>query len=420
MTLDEVLKSLFPAGHDVKTSAAGLITGTGKRKSGGPITVNGDGIWAAWQDGDGPWLPLEKSNQKFTFRPSGTRYAVAVVCPVEDGSKSQYGSVFYQTTSTKSFDVCLFGGEASCGEAFYGTVKGTLSNVGTSQWLKLNDWTNGRAISPAAGNATYSIGVDFIRDLVFGIAPSATQPLTRIAVLRDAVTEASSDPATVNVDFNTAGKPTTVKSITINGLEASDTQTHQVLWSPQNSAFVCQTGGLLVSTNGASASDSYAALDPALVHADEYYSFTLGAGRGTDSSSGASVSASFKTPQDLAIPVAFTDARASLVATAPFLRVEASFSPFPDATGYSLSTRCKLTGGSSIDWSLGASPEWLGTCTDCKISMPAFSPATCWDDAWACPAGSAFSATVYISSSSNTADLKMNRSATRRVLQIDP
>jgi malonate decarboxylase gamma subunit len=37
MTLDEILKGLFPSGHDVKTSAAGLITGAGKRKQGGSI-----------------------------------------------------------------------------------------------------------------------------------------------------------------------------------------------------------------------------------------------------------------------------------------------------------------------------------------------------------------------------------------------
>ena len=41
MTLDEILKSLFPAGHDVKTSAAGMITGTGKRKGGASIAVIG-------------------------------------------------------------------------------------------------------------------------------------------------------------------------------------------------------------------------------------------------------------------------------------------------------------------------------------------------------------------------------------------
>ena len=37
MTLDEILKGLFPSGHDVKTSAADIITGTGKRKNGKAI-----------------------------------------------------------------------------------------------------------------------------------------------------------------------------------------------------------------------------------------------------------------------------------------------------------------------------------------------------------------------------------------------
>jgi malonate decarboxylase gamma subunit len=41
MTLDEILKGLFPAGHDVKTSAADIITGTGTRKDGEAIAVIG-------------------------------------------------------------------------------------------------------------------------------------------------------------------------------------------------------------------------------------------------------------------------------------------------------------------------------------------------------------------------------------------
>jgi malonate decarboxylase gamma subunit len=41
MTLDEILKGLFPSGHDVKTSAAGIITGPGKRKDGRAIAVMG-------------------------------------------------------------------------------------------------------------------------------------------------------------------------------------------------------------------------------------------------------------------------------------------------------------------------------------------------------------------------------------------
>jgi malonate decarboxylase gamma subunit len=41
MTLDEVLKRLFPYGHEVTTNAAGIITGTGTRKNGEAIAVIG-------------------------------------------------------------------------------------------------------------------------------------------------------------------------------------------------------------------------------------------------------------------------------------------------------------------------------------------------------------------------------------------
>ena len=41
MTLDDVLKSLFPSGHLVKVSADGWITGSATRKTGTPISVIG-------------------------------------------------------------------------------------------------------------------------------------------------------------------------------------------------------------------------------------------------------------------------------------------------------------------------------------------------------------------------------------------
>lgn len=41
MTLDDVLKGLFPDGHEVKTSKEGWITGHGKQRGGGPIAVIG-------------------------------------------------------------------------------------------------------------------------------------------------------------------------------------------------------------------------------------------------------------------------------------------------------------------------------------------------------------------------------------------
>jgi malonate decarboxylase gamma subunit len=59
MTLDEILRSLFPAGHDVRTSAQGIITGTGKRKAGSIIAVIGVANGAAL--GTGGVLPLAEN-----------------------------------------------------------------------------------------------------------------------------------------------------------------------------------------------------------------------------------------------------------------------------------------------------------------------------------------------------------------------
>jgi malonate decarboxylase gamma subunit len=58
MTLDEILKGLFPSGHDVKTSPEGVITGAGKRKSGKAIAVIGVANGAAL--GTAGVLPLSE------------------------------------------------------------------------------------------------------------------------------------------------------------------------------------------------------------------------------------------------------------------------------------------------------------------------------------------------------------------------
>ena len=56
MTLDEILKGLFPSGHDVKTAPDGVIIGAGKRKNGQAIAVIGVANGAALGTAGG--LPL--------------------------------------------------------------------------------------------------------------------------------------------------------------------------------------------------------------------------------------------------------------------------------------------------------------------------------------------------------------------------
>jgi malonate decarboxylase gamma subunit len=76
MTLDEVLKGLFPSGHDVKTSAAGIITGTGKRKQGGAIAVIGVANGVAL--GTAGVLPLAEEVLRVAARGDNTPILVLV------------------------------------------------------------------------------------------------------------------------------------------------------------------------------------------------------------------------------------------------------------------------------------------------------------------------------------------------------
>jgi malonate decarboxylase gamma subunit len=76
MTLDEVLKGLFPSGHDVKTSAAGIITGTGKSKQGGAIAVIGVANGVAL--GTAGVLPLAEEVLRVVARGGNTPILVLV------------------------------------------------------------------------------------------------------------------------------------------------------------------------------------------------------------------------------------------------------------------------------------------------------------------------------------------------------
>jgi len=76
MTLDEILKGLFPSGHDVKTSAADIIAGTGKRKDGKDIAVIGVANGAAL--GTAGVLPLAEEVLRVVAKGGGTPILVLV------------------------------------------------------------------------------------------------------------------------------------------------------------------------------------------------------------------------------------------------------------------------------------------------------------------------------------------------------
>ena len=351
-----------------------------------PINVTGPGVWAAWQDGDGPWNALVKTSNAFTFRPSGTRYSVAVVC-LNQGVYS--GSVYNETTQIKAIAACSTSAFTSCGRGFAGTLTGTVSNVGTSQWLVVNGNASpsGYAIAPVGGSATYSVSPRNASDLAFGIAPASGQPLTNIAVRRGALTDVTQSPTTANVDFSTEGKPVTLKSVTVTGLQAGDTQAHSVLWVSEDEDQDCADNGLPVATSSTSNPDTYAALAPSLFKPQDSYSAGATGYKGGDPKNSASVTMSLGAAEDVVLPLTFTSASVSFAAPV----VTTSFPAYPNARSYVFNTSCS-SAASSMLWLVFTTQAWLGDCSDCQVSVPDLSAVSCWRDAWACRAGSTVTA----------------------------
>lgn len=400
-------------GHSGAAGGPSCVVGTGSPGTGSvPVKVVTEGRWAAWQDGDGPWLPLVKSGNGFVFRPTGTRYGVAIQCGSESYSSSE---VIYGTTAQTTLSACPTAGVARCEPAFDGTVKGTLSNVGSSQWLATgHDYLSpGHAISPSAGSVSYSFELN-TNSLLLGIAAASGQPLTRVAVLRNVLTPETPSPATVNIDFNSAGKATTSKNLVISGLSTGDTQSHHMTWTMAGDG--CGNASLEVSTDKTSPTDTYAALDPSFIQSGDRYEVSVTAKKAGDAQNTASVSARFNTAKDVTLPVLFSDATGSLAAAAPYPRAQASFTPYPNASGYVLRTSCTTTGTSSISWMVTASSEWLGSCSGCKLAMPDLSAAACWNDGWVCSSGNALSATFNEQARSGAGDSAMSWSAWRAIL----
>lgn len=342
---------------------------------------------------------LSKSGGTFTFRPTGARYGVAVACATPGT-----GRVVYATTQTTSLDACPEGGVGECGSSFSGTLSGTLSGVGTSQWLGVMDAESaGYAIAPVSGKATCSLRLEEARDLVLGIAPTAGQPFSRIAVLREAVSDTTADPTTLNIDFATIGKPSVLKSIKVGGLQPTDVQTHSVTWRTQSSWDYCGSQDLELAASPGSATDTYAALDPSLVEAGEQYFVLASAKRGGDASSTASVTARLATPVDLEPTLAYANAVLSLAASSPYPRARAVFPPYANATSYELSTSCSRGAGKgSVYWTISVSPEWLGACTDCQVAMPDLSALSCWNDSWVCNSTMPLGVSVYMQANATT------------------
>ncbi|HVY39780.1 MAG TPA: hypothetical protein VHM31_17705 [Polyangia bacterium] len=357
------------------------------------IAVSTNAAWAAWQDGDGPWTALPLSGGAAHFTPTGCRYGVTLACGAPYQNRTTMYT-FYRTTAVTALSATCpaaggSGGGASC--AFFASqVSGTLSNVGQAGWLQTSQSWTGAKLAPVGGAATYQLSSPTGGDLAFGLAAAAGQPLTQIAVVRNLQSGGVSySPKTVDVDFATQGRPAGSKAFQTTGVMTGDAVSDTVAWrtAPPPSPF-CGAPGLNLSTSGASADDTYAVVDPALIVSGDSYTFAV-----TVTQAGrrqfASFNGGFTQPVDVTLPISYLNGVASVAGSLPYGRAALDFPPYPKASDYRMNTSCAATGTGSILWSVSATSEWFTRATCLELAIPDVSAASGWNGDWACPAGRA-------------------------------
>jgi hypothetical protein len=367
--------------------AAGAQVGGG---GGVAITVTGlwnKGMWVAWQDGDsGPWqlLASDGGNSTATFTPQSGRYAVAAACGDSSSWKTQ---VHYRTTATTQLPAC--NESSGCANGLGLAVTGTLSGVGTDQWLRVNR-SGDIAINPTGGVATYSLSDFPFHDMVFAVGP-ANKQFSQIAVLRGALAAAfdagagmgDAGPATVDVNFATQGKAAIQKTFSMTGLAPGDSQSHFVSWQLGPGLYGCGTT-IELEANSQSASDSYASLDPSLVQSGDLYNLTANANHPGDGGveNDVDVNGTFHTAANITIPISYFSAMLSWAGSSPYGRVRADFAQYPGATLYTIQSYSRPDGGVESDWYVDATPDWLAACTSYWFAAPDLSGVTGWNPAW--------------------------------------
>ena len=395
----------------VSSGATGGGTSGGSAGAGGTagigpsVTVKelpGSSGWGAWQDGDGHWQQFSTAGAQYTFTPTNPRYGVAIVgC----WGMARSVNVQYRTTAVTSLNACdrvprcPDGGVRAC-ECSLPTITSTLTNIGTSGWLDVEGLCScsgfgGREITPVGGSTTYSGEVLLPSDFLFAIASEQGKSFTRIAVQRNV------NASTLDIDFDTDAQPAEEKKFTTTGLGASDTQSHSIVWrtSGSNPLFFEAT------TNADSADDTYSAIHESLVESGDMYMFSAQALQDGDSQTKTELWGQFATPADIAFPVSYVSATASVAASAPYGRVQVDLAAFPGAQHYAMEATGQVVNGSpTVRWWVDATPDWFTGAAPYRLAMPNLDSASGWDNSRGFTTGSRATIVAYASIPSALSD----------------
>jgi hypothetical protein len=342
--------------------------------------------WAAFQDGDGEWLPLPTPTTAghYELDVTSPRFNVAFVCSSKDLVNS-WGTVHYLTATATMFDVVTEAPPCTVGTAapVY-TLAGNIA-MGADTYLRHGHAHEASGII-YTGIGDYLMGQlvrNEVDDLVFISGPSA-YGLSRILVVRDQQFAANTTGRNYAMDGGVALGGNAVAQVS-NASDATYVDVRYVTRGTEHGVWLNTSD----ATGAGIRSVTYAGVPETIRRPTDRY---LLAASDDGGGSKRTVSLTRYASGDIsaALPPLFGDAFSADID--PYLRPSYEFTKVQDASLYSFKVTYSPVRSSAHSFSLDVAPVALDANASQTLTFPDFSGVAGFNPAWVAPSNG--SATV--------------------------
>lgn len=371
------------------------VTVTGGGASGATVSwsvcPDGEYVWAAWQDGQGPWQRLLGTNHAYSFTVTNPEklFSLAVAFQAPDGE------VLVRIYHAASDEAFLHGFLTDCvgsGTPAGVSVQGTVTGYSEATEMASVSFGGGAAVNagayrvePVAIPGTY----DFAAWKSTRLVPFGTSISTR-AILRRGIQLATGAPDPTNLAGADLGGAESfalsAHTATLTGLDPQEQVFGAATFSTQNGSSINLTGMALPAPGQTTI--AFAGVPVSKQVSGEMHLLTAAAMKQTGANSAEYRGAWtwFAAPADrtLALPPAMAPAVTVAAATAPQVRLRTDW---PAALPYNMHFLNYRQSDCKVGWEVTLSPRWYQLMPKGTYTLPDLSGVAGWNGAWALQTG---------------------------------
>jgi hypothetical protein len=375
------------AGFDASVEAGPPPTVHIMVQSRDPFGVLVNQTWAAFQDGNGSWLPLFPSSAGvYEFDVASSTYAVALVCSSPDQVNS-WGSVNYGTVDLQAVNVVTQAPPCTAGKAPTAyTVQGTL-NLGSDQYWRYGTLHESSAIALSGGPVDYTVG-QFLageqNDLFFASGSSAApDAISRLLVQRNLSPKANVTGLNLDMVKNGTAALGTAQAVVTSASDATSIDVYYTTRGPH--------GGLWLNAAATAGSStravSFTTLPESIRVANDRYFLVAADDQGSQWRK-ASLATYTTGALNLDLPAPFPVSFASL--SSPYLRPSFDFTPVAGANLYTFGISYSPVRTSLHQFAIEVTPAWVSSSGG-SLTFPDWADVPGFDASWVAPSGASAS-----------------------------